>query len=175
MKSDDHGGRNEWIRRALERYERPLVRYADHILRDTDRARDVVQDTFLRLCAAERAEVEDHVGPWLFTVCRNRALDIQRKERRMSPLSDDHLDNCASHDPSPVATLEGEEAAGHVLRALESLPEKQQEVIRLKFQEGFSYRDISRVTGHSVSNVGFLIHAAIRTLRRELADLSPSA
>lgn len=175
MTSDDHHRRQPWIHEALHLYEGRLIRYAARILRDTDRARDVVQDTFLTLCVSDRREVEDHLGPWLFTVCRNRCLDIQRKERRMNPLNEGHLQTCESDDPSPAATLEQEDTTSHVLRILGTLPENQQEVIRLKFQEGFSYRDISRVTGHSVSNVGFLIHKAIRTLRRELAELSPSA
>lgn len=175
MTNNAKQSRQSWIHQVLDLYEGRLIRYATGILRDTDRARDVVQDTFLTLCGTERAGVEDHLGPWLFTVCRNRCLDIQRKERRMNPLSEGHLQACESNDPSPAATLELEETNSCVLRILETLPENQQEVIRLKFQEGFSYRDISRVTGHSVSNVGFLIHKAIRTLRRELAELSPSA
>jgi DNA-directed RNA polymerase specialized sigma24 family protein len=48
------------------------------------------------------------------------------------------------------------------------LPPSQREVIRLKFQNGFSYKEISRISGHSVSNVGYLIHAGIKALRGEL-------
>lgn len=45
-----------WIRSALEQYEAPLVRYAARLLRgDANRARDVVQDTFMRMCQADRA------------------------------------------------------------------------------------------------------------------------
>ena len=47
------------------------------------------------------------------------------------------------------------------------------EVIRLKFQSGFSYREISRISGHSVSNVGFLIHTGLKTIRRRMADVHP--
>ena len=55
-----------------------------------------------------------------------------------------------------------------MLELLESLPPNQREVIRLKFQNGFSYQEISRISGHSVSNVGYLIHAGIKTLRGHL-------
>ena len=47
-------------------------------------------------------------------------------------------------------------------------PRNQREVIRLKFQNGFSYQEISRISGHSVSNVGYLIHAGIKALRAHL-------
>ena len=48
---------------------------------------------------------------------------------------------------------------------LARLPENQQEVIRLKFQQGLSYKEISSVTGLSVTNVGFLIHTGLKRLR----------
>ena len=51
--------------------------------------------------------------------------------------------------------------SARVLDLLEVLPINQREVIRLKFQNGFSYQEISRISGHSVSNVGYLIHAGV--------------
>jgi DNA-directed RNA polymerase specialized sigma24 family protein len=48
------------------------------------------------------------------------------------------------------------------------LPKNQREVLRLKFQCDLSYKEISAVTQLSVTNVGFLIHTAIKTLRKEL-------
>ena len=53
-------------------------------------------------------------------------------------------------------------------------PANQREVIRLKFQNGFSYQEISRISGHSVSNVGYLIHAGIKTLRGNCSTASRS-
>jgi RNA polymerase sigma-70 factor (ECF subfamily) len=52
---------------------------------------------------------------------------------------------------------------------LARLPESQQEVIRLKFQHQMSYREISRITGQSESNVGFLIHRGIKSIREMLS------
>ena len=56
-------------------------------------------------------------------------------------------------------------ASAKALRYLGRLPENQQECIRLKFQNGLSYKEISEVTKLSVSNVGFLIHSGIKTIR----------
>lgn len=92
----------------------------------------------------------------------------------MTRLSDEHTSVCASADPSPVDVLETRESAAQVLKELEGLPSNQREVIRLKFQNGFSYREISRISGHSVSNVGFLIHTGLKTIRRRLADGRPA-
>ena len=157
----------EWLRSVMGRYEGPLVRYAARILKDPERARDVVQETFLRLLESGR-EADEHLAAWLFTVCRNRALDVYRKERRMGPLTDCAEKNHPDGGASPPAVAERREHVRHVAAALEALPANQQEVLRLKFQNGLAYKEIASITGLSVSNVGFLIHVGIRHLRKQL-------
>jgi RNA polymerase sigma-70 factor (ECF subfamily) len=161
--------KSDWIKAALREHEGPLVRYAAQFTGDLDRARDVVQDTFLKLCAEEPVRLDGHLAQWLFTVCRNRALDIQRKEQRMKPLDDVELATRPSREASPATQAEQNESTSHVLRFLKHLPPNQQEVVRLKFQTGLSYKEIAGVTKLSVGNVGFLIHTALRTLRQQMA------
>jgi RNA polymerase sigma-70 factor (ECF subfamily) len=160
-----------WIRGVLERYERPLVLYASRLVGDPARAQDVVQETFLRLCRAERADVEPRLPAWLYTVCRNRALDEGKKESRMTRLIEEAArpPAVAAGGADPAQAAERSEGAARVLRQLETLPANQREVLRLKFQHGFAYREIAEVTGLSVGNVGFLIHVGLKTLRSRLA------
>ena len=54
--------RTEWVNGALKRYERPLIAYALRITGNLETARDVVQDTFLRLCRADRRAIEGRLG-----------------------------------------------------------------------------------------------------------------
>src|SRR6058998_196872 len=150
----------EWIRQAVDRYAGPLIRYATLITGDLEDARDVVQHTFVQLCKEESGRVNSHLAQWLFKVCRNRALDVQRKESRMKSLSEAEMGLHASSDPSPAAQAEQRDTADEVLRLLAQLPKNQQEVVRLKFQNGLSYQEISKVTDLTVSNVGFLMHTA---------------
>ena len=169
MKRDDKA---DWIQSALARYQGTLVRYAAHITGDFEKARDVVQDTFIRLCKQKPSQIEGHLAQWLFTVCRNRALDVQRKESRMEPLTETQSNSRASSEPGALRLLEQEEATSRVMQLLEKLPPNQQEVIRLKFQNDMSYREISQVTELSVSNVGFLIHTGLKTIRQKLSAQS---
>ncbi len=158
-----------WIQSMMERYERPLVRYAAQLLGgDIDLARDAVQDTFLRLCREERAEVEPRIAAWLYTVCRNRVFDMKRKESRVVALADGDEYDRASADPTPAHNAERRDNLSHINAALALLPENQREVVRLKFQTGLSYKEISDVTKLSVTNVGFLLHTALKTLRAQL-------
>lgn len=156
-----------FVRTAVERFQGPLLRYATRLVGDPDRARDVVQDTFVRLVAQLPASVEDHLAEWLFTVCRNRAFDVHRKEDRMKQFEEGATERIVAADPRPGAALEMSETHAAVLRLIDRLPPNQQEVVRLKFQNGFSYKEISRITSLSIGNVGFLLHTAIKTLRKQ--------
>jgi RNA polymerase sigma-70 factor (ECF subfamily) len=168
----------------LARYERPLVRYALSIVGDLEQARDVTQETFIRFSQrAARSESDAGEGPaitidnleaaapWLFTVCRNRALDVQRKQSRIIYM-DQTLD-CTSDEPGPAAAAESRETLGSLLRLLDDLPANQREVIRLKFQNDLSYKEIAEVTQLSVTNVGFLLHTGLKKLRA-LVEASPA-
>ena len=88
----------------------------------------------------------------------------------MSSLTDQQSTAQASREPDQADVAEQRDSAQMVVRLVEDLPHNQREVIRLKFQDGLSYREISRITELSVSNVGYLIHTAIRRLRNEMAE-----
>ncbi len=60
--------REKFIEKALADYESPLIGYATTILHDCDLARDVVQDTFVRLCEQDIPKVRENLKSWLFTV-----------------------------------------------------------------------------------------------------------
>ena len=156
----------------LKRFERPLLQYATRILGDRDRARDVVQETFVKLQQENRSEVDHAPAKWLFTVCRNGALNICRKEKRMTYLDQELLETHESEQPVPSDNLEAKEASNFLLRILETLPPRQQELLQLKFQNGLSYHEISEITELSVSHVGVLIHNALKTLRQRYGKAS---
>lgn len=159
-----------WVQSALGSHEQALLRFARTIVGPDD-ARDVVQDTFLELCRARRAEVEGHLVPWLFTVCRNRALSLRRGNKRHESVEDEVM-GIASVEAGPHGELERKEAGETVTALIAQLPEKSREVVALKFAGGLSYKEISEVTGLSVSHVGVILHEALgrvrdRMLKRE--------
>ena len=160
--------RLEQFRAAVDAYQSRLIVFAARITGDMDSARDVVQDTFLRLCHRDLDEIGDHLPAWLFRVCRNRALDVRRKEAPLTPLEETPT-TPTDESRDPHRALERTDDVRRVLAAVAQLPAGQQEVLRLRFQDELSYKEISEITSHSVSNVGFLIHVAIRRLRETLA------
>ncbi|WP_193210958.1 RNA polymerase sigma factor [Luteolibacter marinus] len=169
--------REQFVERALAEYESPLVGYAYGFVNDVERARDIVQDTFIRLCQQDVAKVRDGLKSWLFTVCRNRALDILRKESRLTTLDEKKLLARESDDVVPDQALDQAERIETVMRFLDRLSENQRTVILMKFRDGHSYQEICDRTGLSSGNVGFLIHTGLKRLRdllpAELLDSNP--
>lgn len=163
------------VRRALDQHESTLIAYTSGILGgDIERARDVVQDAMLRLYLTEPDRVRENLKSWLFTVCRNRAFDILRKEQRLDIGNDDVIAAAADHEPDPAQNAGTQELYENIWRCVDRLRPNQREVVRLKFLHDCSYQEIAGITGLSVGNVGFIMHHAIKKLRelmgRDMAE-----
>lgn len=161
-------------RDLVEAFERPLMQYVTRLVGEADGARDIVQECFLRLVQSGPQDPE-HARPWLYTVARNLAFDRRRKERVVSASQAENVVPLHSRSTSPAELLEQREESDRVLAFLEELPPNQREVVRLKFQGGLSYKEISQVTQLSVSNVGFLLHVAIKALRARMNEAQSAA
>jgi RNA polymerase sigma factor (sigma-70 family) len=150
---------------VLDRYEMPLVRYAQRLTGDLDTARDVCQDVFLRLLAQKSPPPEDRLAAWLYTVCRNRAIDVIRRRRTAR-----RFQRPGWHAAVDDGGLEATDGADpHLLAAVAELPVLQQEALWLKFVDGLSYAQIGTVLDKSPGHVGVIIHDAMVTLRKVLA------
>lgn len=162
----DSDANAERMQLLLRRFELPLLQFATRITGDRERARDVVQETFAKF---QNNGVFQNPNPatWLFTVCRNGALNVCRKERRLLYLDEKLMEAREAGQPMPFERLEQKEAAGFLLRIVATLPPRQQEVLQLKFQNDLSYQQIAEITKTTANNVGVLIHTALKTLRQK--------
>lgn len=150
---------------TLQRYERPLIRYAHGFTGDLEDARDIVQDVFVKLSQHLGTLDHERLAPWLFTVCRNRALDHHRKHQRIVVMETETLDLEAAADPAPNDAMEKRETATALRELIETLPTRQREAVRLKFIAGLDYQQISAAMKTSIGNVGYLIHHGVAALK----------
>jgi RNA polymerase sigma factor (sigma-70 family) len=162
----------EDFEQILHRFEIPLLQYARRITGDREQARDVVQETFIKFQRNGALRREDEPATWLFTVCRNAALNVCRKERRMMHLDEQLIEARESEQPMPFNQLEQKEAAGFLLRIVATLPPRQQEIIQLKFQNDLSYQQIAKIMQTTANNVGVLLHTALKTLRQRYGEVA---
>lgn len=155
----------------LRRFEAPLLQYAKRITGDREKARDVVQETFVKF-QRNGSVPPEKTATWLFTVCRNRALNVCRKEKRLMFLQEEIIESRADDRPMPFERIEAEEATGFLMKILATLPARQQEVLQLKFQNDLSYQEIAEITRTTANSVGVLIHTALKTLRQRYGEAS---
>lgn len=160
--------RTEGIKEALRLYEKPLIRFALQYVASPQEAQDIVQDCFLKLCQADWDKIADYVKPWLYKVCRNRALEILRKEQRMSELDDFKLQQTTDKELPPDMATQRRDSFQQAMSLITKMSTKDQEVIKLKYQQDLSYKEISEVTGLTVSNIGFILHTALKELRNKI-------
>lgn len=162
--------REKFIEQAILDHQSALIGYAATLLNDADLARDVVQDTFIRLCQQDIAKVREHLKSWLFTVCRNRSFDLLRKDKPTQPMDEIRWKKVAGPGLQPDEQAHQSERIARIMGYLHRLNDNQREVIILKFQQGLSYQEIHRITGLTTGNIGFLIHAGLKRLREIIPD-----
>jgi RNA polymerase sigma factor (sigma-70 family) len=161
----DAGARRQWLLAVLDRYEGPLLRYAAGLLGDRDAAREAVQHAFLQLCEQSPEKLRCCEAPWLFRVCRNKAMDLIRHRQRQAGNREADLAGLIGREPDPAEYAERQDLCGELARLVAELPSGQREAIAL-WTEGFTYREISEIAGHSEGNVRVLVHRAIKQLRQ---------
>ncbi len=144
-------------------YQAPLLRYAQRFLRDCDAAQDAVQEVFLRYLKAPPRERDPRsLSSWLYRATHNLCVDQIRKEVHMRAQME-QMDP-PEPAPSPARVLQIEESRERTERLLRRLTENQRTLLVLRVYEGKTYREISEITGLSVSNVGVQIYQGLKKL-----------
>ena len=152
------------VEAVVRDHQAPLLRYAGRILKDSESAQDIVQEAFERLLRRRESMNGSprRLSNWLFRVTHNLCVDLIRKETRMRQNVQEIEPPSAA--PPPSEALAAKEDRERLDTLLQRLTENQRTAIALKFQEKKSYREISEITGLTVSNVGFLIHRGLKKL-----------
>ncbi len=154
-----------------------LVRYARSLTGDTASAYDVVQDVFVKLWEQRDAlTVEVSLQALLYTMTRNRALNLNRRRARVDAgAAVDDLDGSAlggDGTPAPDAALHAAELGRHLRRWIDALPPRRREAFRLSRFHELSHAEIATVMGLSVRTVDTHIVHALRDLRLRLDALN---
>ena len=163
--------RPESIEELFAALESPLLSYALRLLGEREAAEDVVQEAFMKL-HAQFDEVREP-RKWLFRAVHNMALNQRRAGAKVVrvPEFEGGAEQSKMCQPGPLPDEEMMrlEGIGLVRLGLGALDERTQEVVRMKFEEELSYKEIAERTGLTAGHVGYLLHHALKNLASELS------
>ena len=157
----------------MTRYQESLTRFAARFLGDPEAAQDVVQETFLQVARHPRRLLDvESCHNWLLRVVRNLGVSHIRRAvrfRRHNGVFARRLEAEGTTRVGPeLAAVDAADLRERVQAEIGRLPHKQREVLLLKVQEERTYREIAEITGLSVTNVGYILHHAMKDLSRRM-------
>ncbi len=161
-------GEKDLFRHLMERYEKRAFWVAFNLLGNTEEARDVLQDAFVRAYRSlDRFDYGRKFYTWFFRIVTNLAIDRLRRRgvAKSVPLGEEMEESIPSGE-SPSLPLEREETRRKVRELLDTLPPKFKAVMVLRDIEGLSCKEIAPVLGTTYATVRWRLHKA-RQLFRE--------
>ena len=128
-------------------------------------AEELTARTFEKAWRARHRYRRDVAGfsTWLLTIARNVAIDEFRAKRAHAPIEAAAAVPSAGATPEDAAVLGSD--AQRLSTLLADLPDRDRELISLKYGAGMTNRAIAKATGLSESNVGTILHRAVQALR----------
>ncbi|MFS1287945.1 RNA polymerase sigma factor [Pseudomonas piscis] len=159
----------EMVTRKLPR----LLALAGRLLGDADEARDIAQESFLRIWkqAASWRNEQARFDTWLHRVALNLCYDRLRRRKEHLSIDAEQAVELADDAPLPLAQLEAEAEDRRMAWALQQLPERQREAIVLQYYQELSNIEAAALMHISVEALESLLSRARRNLRSHLAEL----
>jgi RNA polymerase sigma-70 factor (ECF subfamily) len=154
-------------------YYAPLASFAFRYLRDAAAAEDVVQEVFGALWNGRaKINVTTSLKAYLFAAVRNRALNIRKHDAVVEEWErDESADDVRELHPAPLSpdlVLDRKLLEERLAEAFESLPERQAQVMRLRWKNDLSYAEIAEALGISVKGVEKHLSRGLAALRERL-------
>ena len=155
----------------VKEYNQSVDLYSDNVfrfilknIRDQERARDIVQDSYEKLWRNAENVNSEKVRSYLFTTAYHTMIDILRKDKRQTYLEDYQIPEETHHEQySDLAEILNE--------AVKQLPDIQRTVILLRDYEGYSYKEIGDITTLSEAQVKVYIYRARVSLKNYIGKI----
>lgn len=165
-------GDPEAVRDVYRSYGRLVYGVAYGVLGDRGRAEEATQQTFVKAWrAAGSLDEGREMGPWLATIARRVAIDVQRGEAHRGA---DPLESVPPADPALTSEPQSAEAiydAWEVRRAVDELPAQEREIVRLQHFEGLTHTQIAQRLDLPMGTVKSRSFRAHKLLAAELGHL----
>lgn len=164
-------GETEAMDLLVDRHHGAVYRLALAVLGDGDRAADATQETFIRAYGSLKGfRREAAFRTWLLAIARNEARGMARRESRRRTGSLEGAEAAFAEAEDPVEEISRARAAERARELLARLPEKQRMAVRLRIDEGLSFREVGELIGSSEGAARVNYHHGVRRLRELWTD-----
>jgi RNA polymerase sigma-70 factor (ECF subfamily) len=163
----------------VARWERPLYCFAYRMLQRQEDARDICQETFLRvLKKAHRFREGSKFSTWMYQIALNLCRDQLRKRRRWSTILAEDRELNEQTDLPPDVRLAGDDPSLQVEKrqktralqlALKEIPSEQREVLIMKEYEGLKFKEIAEILDAPESTVKSRMYYGLTGLKTALS------
>ena len=167
------GGDEKSFEILLTRHQERVYTKINFIVRDSELANDLFQDTFIkvvRLLKEGKYVEEGKFLPWILRIAHNMSIDHFRRNKKMRMVrSRDEMDVFATIDTGDAniedLLVEGQ-IHSDVRRLIDELPEDQREVVRMRMYDSLSFKEIATKTGVSINTALGRMRYAVINLRK---------
>ena len=171
-------GNREAISQLLERHARRVRDYVRMLVKDNDVADDLTQEVLIKVVKVldeGRYTDKGRFQPWLLRIAHNRVLDYFRAQKQVKTVSEsnagfDILGSKNFAEPSIEDRLVSEQQAEEVRQLIELLPAEQREVVKMRYYEGLSFKEIAEHTGVSINTALGRMRYALINMRQMIKE-----
>ncbi|MEI7503572.1 MAG: sigma-70 family RNA polymerase sigma factor [Paludibacter sp.] len=171
-------GNNKAFEILMLRYKSKSYTYIYLIVRNRELAEDIFQDTFIKAIATIQQGRYVESGKflaWINRIAHNLIIDHFRREKNENTFSADAVDydivnNAKLSEKSVEDTLSNEQVLADVVHLIDFLPATQQKVIRMRYFEDLSFKEIAEKTDVSINTALGRMRYALLNMRRIAAE-----
>ncbi len=163
-----HNGNADAFDVLMERWQKPVHRFAYRYFADRDDAAEITQKTFIKAYHnLKTLNQADKFGSWIYRIANNLCIDeMRRNGRRKSTSLENWLDKKEmSTARTPATRLERGELGEIMQKALLTIPDEQRTVVILKEYEGFKFREIADILQEPENTVKSRMYYGLKALR----------
>ena len=167
-------GHREAVSQLLERHTRRVRDYVRMMVKDNDVADDLTQEILIKVVKVldeGRYTDKGRFQPWLLRIAHNRVLDYFRAQKQVKTINEssvgyDILGSKNMAEPSIEEEIISEQRAEEIRALVEELPEEQREVVKMRYYEGLSFKEIAELTGVSINTALGRMRYALINMRQ---------
>ena len=156
---------NEAFRKLVQQYQRPLYSHIRNIVLNHDDTDDVLQNTFVKVFQyLGKFKGESKLFSWIYRIATNEAITFLNNKAKRNGTTSEEMQTKIVNNLQSEDYFDGNEIQIKLQKAIASLPEKQQQVFKMKYYEEIKYEKMSEILGTSVGALKASYHHATKKI-----------